>query len=85
VIQSLFWLLAYFWHFARPSLVILLDGELKDALAGACSFLAGPSSNEVESTILSRDPILQLVLSPGDLERRTPLLVKDPEAAAIPT
>ena len=30
VIQSLFWLVAYFWHFARPALVILLDPEIKE-------------------------------------------------------
>ena len=32
VIQSLLWLLAYFWHFLRGSLVILLDPELKESV-----------------------------------------------------
>lgn len=30
--QSLFWLAAYFWHFARPSLALLLDPDLKEAV-----------------------------------------------------
>jgi hypothetical protein len=30
VIQSLFWLVAYFWHFARAALAVLLDPDLKD-------------------------------------------------------
>ena len=26
----MFWLVAYFWHFARPALAILLDPEIKE-------------------------------------------------------
>ena len=32
VCQSLLWLVAYFWHFARPALVIAMDQDLKSAL-----------------------------------------------------
>jgi hypothetical protein len=27
--QSFFWLVAYFWHFTRPALAMLLDPDLK--------------------------------------------------------
>ena len=30
VIQSLFWLVAYFWHFSRAALALLLDPDLKE-------------------------------------------------------
>ncbi len=41
MVQSLFWLFAYFWHFSRASLAILLDPELKSALSQTkiCRFL----------------------------------------------
>ena len=31
--QSLLWLVAYFWHFTRPALAILLDPDLKQEVA----------------------------------------------------
>jgi hypothetical protein len=33
VAQSLLWLVAYFWHFTRPALAILLDPDLKSDVA----------------------------------------------------
>lgn len=33
VAQSLLWLVAYFWHFTRPALALLLDPDLKQELA----------------------------------------------------
>ncbi|XP_040563542.1 uncharacterized protein [Lepeophtheirus salmonis] len=33
VAQSLTWLIAYFWHFVRPSLIIVLDLDVKDTLS----------------------------------------------------
>jgi len=87
VIQSLFWLLAYFWHFARPSLVILLDGELKEALAGTCSFLTAPAEDqELEGGEghrprgLTEVGLLQVVIPQGELERTAPLLATQTKA-----
>merc|ERR1712226_373282 len=34
VCQSLLWLVAYFWHFARPTLVIAMDQDLKASGGG---------------------------------------------------
>ena len=33
VVQSLLFLVAYFWHLARPALIIILDPDLKSKLA----------------------------------------------------
>ena len=33
VAQSLLWLVAYFWHFTRPALAILLDPDIKSDVA----------------------------------------------------
>ncbi len=46
MLQSLFWLLAYFWHFSRASLVILLDPELKSAVPSLLP--RAPASHELE-------------------------------------
>ena len=37
VLQSLFWLVAFFWHFARAALVLVLDSDLKDTILNTLS------------------------------------------------
>lgn len=44
VLQSLFWLVAFFWHFARAALVLVLDSDLKDTLLTLFSCSAPASS-----------------------------------------
>jgi len=49
VCQSLLWLVAYFWHFARPTLVIAMDQDLKRSSGegggggGKCCILFSPN------------------------------------------
>jgi hypothetical protein len=52
VIQSLFWLVAYFWHFARAALAVLLDPDLKDwamhpTVANCCCGGCGNGDNDL--------------------------------------
>ena len=45
--QSLLWLVAYFWHFARPALVISLDPHFQRTFG--CLTFAGCRSHEEEA------------------------------------
>ena len=49
--QSLLWLIAYFWHFTRPALAILLDPDLKSDVAKLCR-----ASNSDYTNIELREP-----------------------------
>ena len=58
----MFWLLAYFWHFSRASLVILLDPELKSAVpsvlprgTNAAHLELEPNNNEPGIVIQQKD------------------------------
>ena len=64
MIQSLFWLLAYFWHFARPALVILLDPEIKE------SVMYSPSRLFCSSTALGREEQEAVATSEAEAEAR---------------
>ena len=59
VIQSLFWLVAYFWHFSRAALALLLDPDLKEwAMRPTVSncLCCGHGGYEAEEAALQEDP-----------------------------
>ena len=61
VIQSLFWLVAYFWHFSRAALALLLDPDLKEwAMRPTVSNCLCCNSYEAEEAV-QEDPESSLI------------------------